>query len=161
MPIQNQMIVLDQFDQSPVVVFTARHIEMQINGGNRWVSLTQSLHKANGKMIYDSGPLQINGQPMFSAFQMDLKSRTINLIGFSKSVQHYVDDGKGAPQIPQGAMLHPGRLDGASSTLLLREDPLVPGFMPAGGFVPGGGRPLWINEVQVLPVPDLPLNPKR
>jgi hypothetical protein len=58
-------------------------------------------------------------------------------------------------------MLHPGRLDGASSTLLLREDPLVPGFMPAGGFVPGGGRPLWINEVQVLPVPDLPLNPKR
>jgi hypothetical protein len=88
---------------------------------------------------------------------VDLKSRTINLIGFSGSVQHYVDDGKGPPQIPQGAMLNPGHRDGTSSTLLLRENPLNPGFMPAGGL----RRPVWIDEVHVLPAPELPLNPKR
>jgi hypothetical protein len=134
MPVQNQMIVLDQFDQAPVVVFTARYNEIQMNGGNRPVSVTQTLHKGNGKMIYDSGPRQINGTaPMFSAFRMDLKSRTINLIGFSGSVQHYVDDGKGPPQIPQGAMLNPGLQDGTSTTLLVN-----PGFMPPNGFAPPG-----------------------
>jgi outer membrane protein assembly factor BamB len=156
MPVHNQMIVLDQFDQAPVVVFTARYNEIQING--RGVSVTQTLNKANGKMIYDSGPRQINSAaPMFTTFQVDLKSRTINLIGFSGSVQHYVDDGKGPPQIPQGAMLNPGHRDGTSSTLLLRENPLNPGFMPAGGL----RRPVWIDEVHVLPAPELPLNPKR
>jgi outer membrane protein assembly factor BamB/tetratricopeptide (TPR) repeat protein len=136
MPVHNQMIVLDQFDQAPVVVFTARYNEILINGSNRWVSVTQTLHKANGKMIYDSGPRQINTSPMFSAFQMDLKSRTINLIGFSGSVQHYLDDGKGPPQNPQGAMLNPRLQDAKSSTLLLN-----PGLVPANGFAPPGFVP--------------------
>ena len=111
MPIQNQMLVVDQFDQSPVLLFTTRYNEIMPNGGNRWVSVTQSLSKLNGKMVYDSGPKGINGaSPMFAMYQMDLKSRTINLIGYQDSVQHYVDDGKGPPPLPQGAMLPRGGL---------------------------------------------------
>jgi outer membrane protein assembly factor BamB/tetratricopeptide (TPR) repeat protein len=159
MPVQNQMIIVDQFDQSPVVLFTARYNQLHPNGGNGWVSATQSLHKATGKMVYEA-TRPINGaSPMFASFQLDLKSRTINLIGFSGSVQHYVDDGK-APPPPQGAMLHPGHLDGTSSTLLLREHRVDPGLMPGGGFRPGERvmrRPVWIDdEIQILPLPELP-----
>src|ERR1019366_6828829 len=102
------MIVLEQFDQSPIILFTARFMESTPNGGNRWVSNTQSLQKSNGKMVYESAPAQFNfnGQPMFSSLQLDLKARTINLIGFSTSVQHYIDEGKGPPPLPQGAMLN-------------------------------------------------------
>jgi outer membrane protein assembly factor BamB len=89
-PVQNQMIVLEQFEQSPIVLFTARYMEMLKEGGIRWVSTTQSLQKSNGKMIYDSGAKSINSVPMFTAFQLDLGSRTINLLSYAGSVRHYV-----------------------------------------------------------------------
>ncbi|MSQ94099.1 MAG: hypothetical protein EXR98_06030 [Gemmataceae bacterium] len=101
LPVHNQMIVLEQFEQAPIVIFSARYNEMLKNGGNRWVSVTQSLQKSNGKMVYDSGPRGINGfSPMFSAFHLDPRTRTLNLLGFSGSVQHYIDDGKGPPALP-------------------------------------------------------------
>ena len=62
-------------------------------------------------------------------FQIDLKSRTINLIGFSGSIQHYVDDGKGPPPMPQGAQLNPGV-----------NQPIIAGQpFPGGGFIPPNG----------------------
>jgi outer membrane protein assembly factor BamB len=155
MPVQNQMIVLEQFADSPIILFTARHMESTPNGGNRLMSQTQSLQKSNGKMRYESAPSQFfNGQPMFSSLQLDLKSRTINLIGLSISVQHYVDDGKGPPPLPQGAMLNPGLrpLGAASSTLLLQNG--NPGLMPPIGFFPPAPRimrrPIQLN-IQNLP----------
>src|SRR5205823_2196136 len=119
----------------------------------------QSLHKTNGKMIYDSGPKNINGaSPNFALFQMDLKARTINLIGYSGSVQHYVDDGKGPPPNPQGAMLQPGGLkDGTSNTVVVGQ----PGVAPNGQLLPGQlpGRAIrlrFADDMQVLPVQVLP-----
>lgn len=105
-PIQNQMIVLEQFDQLPIILFTTRYNEIIPNGGNRWTSVTQSIQKTNGLWVYD-GTRPINGQPMFSGLQVDAKSRTINLVGLSGSVQHYIDDGKGPPAFPLGAMNAP------------------------------------------------------
>lgn len=161
MPVQNQMIVLDQFEQSPVLLFTTRYNQMQPNGGNQWVSVTSSLHKANGKMIFDSGPRQINGAaPYFALLQMDLKSRTINLISYQKSVQHYVDDGKGPPPIPQGAMLNPGGVsDGTSNTIVLQ--PNVGGLLPPNA-VPGPAiRLRFADDVELIPVQQLPANRKQ
>jgi outer membrane protein assembly factor BamB/tetratricopeptide (TPR) repeat protein len=159
MPVQNQLLVVDQFEQSPVLTFTARYNSFQPNGGNMWVSVTQSLHKANGKMIYDSGPRNINGaSPMFATFQVDLKTRTVNLIGFSGSVQHYVDDGKAPP--PVGAMLQPG--GNTTATVF----PNISGIVPPNGQLPPGAIPLpnlRINRriVEAVPIQELPANPKR
>jgi hypothetical protein len=58
---------------------------------------------------------------MFFAYHMDMKARTINLIGFSGTVQHYVDDGKGPPPAAQGgAMLNPGAGPGNLMVPLVR-----------------------------------------
>jgi hypothetical protein len=95
----------------PVLVFTSRHMEILNNGGNRWVSTTQGIQKASGLWAYDSGSRPGNGNPWFTALQIDLKSRTINLVGASGSVQFYVDEGKGPPAYPQGAMNGAGNGD--------------------------------------------------
>jgi tetratricopeptide (TPR) repeat protein len=116
-PIQNQMIVLEQFDQMPVILFTARYNEL-INGGaggNRWVSTTQSIHKRSGKMVYDPGAKPSNSAAQFYAFNLDLKNGTINMIGFTGTIQHYIDDGRKPADVPGtnvGAALNP-YLDGA------------------------------------------------
>jgi outer membrane protein assembly factor BamB len=141
--IDNQMIVLEQFEQNPIVLFTARYNEPNFNtGGNRWVSVTQSLHKGTGKMIYDSGPVGINMAPFFFKFEIDLKSRTVNLLGLSGGVQHYVDEGKGPPPIQQGAQLNPGAQPG-----------LPPGFGFGGPIqgnfnVPIQGQPAPVGVIQ-------------
>lgn len=44
---------------------------------------------------------------MFSTLQMDMKARTLTLVGYGGSVQHYVDDGKAPPPV-QGAQLNRG-----------------------------------------------------
>jgi outer membrane protein assembly factor BamB len=95
-PIVHQLIVLEQFAALPVVLFSARYNEL-INGGvqgNRWVSVTQSLHKRTGKMVYDPPERRaVAGvAAQFHAFTLDLKAGTINLIGYNGSVQHYVDN---------------------------------------------------------------------
>lgn len=142
-PIKNQMLVVEQFEQSPILLFTARYNEILGNGGNRWVSVTQSYSKSTLKWIHDSGPRGINGfSPMFFAFQVDHKTRTVNLIGFSGAVQHYVDDGKGPPPAPQGAMLQPGDagappvgFGGPNGFGGMAPPPI--GFQPPNGFQPG------------------------
>ena len=163
MPVQNQLLVVDQFEQSPILLFTARYIEFRPNGGNMWQSVTLSLNKTNGKMIYDSGSKQINGSPMFALFQMDLKSRTINLMSHSQSVQHYVDEGKGPPPLPQaGAMLNRDFQNDKLTILELKQrDVFVPNIaFPPNGFNP----PVRIMRrvvIQDLPPLELPELPKR
>jgi outer membrane protein assembly factor BamB len=117
MPIQNQLMVVDQFDRSPLLVFTARYNELRPNGGNTWQSVTQSLSKTNGKMVYDSGAKSVNGvSPMFALFQIDSKARAVRLIGYTNSVEHYIDEGKGPPPAPTGSLSNP-----RDGTELVRE----------------------------------------
>jgi outer membrane protein assembly factor BamB len=162
-PVKNQMIVLDQFENSPIVVFTTRYNEILPNGGNRWVSVTESYHKGNGKMIYDSGPRNINGfSPTFTVFQTDLKTRTINLIGFSGSVQHYVDDGKAPPPVP-GAMRNPGNpFDATTEQARILRGAINQDvgqkkifMLPPDGLLPGDRERILRALIDPLPI-DLP-----
>jgi hypothetical protein len=156
MPMQNQMIVLDQFDQSPIILFTVRYNEIMANGGNRWVSVTQSIHKANGKMVYDSGAVQTNGAaPMFTALQMDLKTRTINLIGFARTVQHYIDDGKGPPPA-QGALNMPAGINQGNFGYGSAPAGVGQAVPPRPVPVPVPNVRIRANGVQVLPAQVLP-----
>ena len=84
--IAHQMLILEQFDQLPVLLFSARYIEPGINVVS-WKSLTQSLDKNSGKFIYDNGPENNNGAPQFFGFSVDSRAGTINMIGFTGTIQ--------------------------------------------------------------------------
>lgn len=111
-PMHNQMLVLEQFDDLPVAIFSVRYNEL-INGGangNRWVSITQSINKRTGKMVYDVGPKSSNSAAQYYAFQVDQRNSTINLTGYGGTLQHYIDDGRKVetPVQTKGEVLPPG-----------------------------------------------------
>jgi hypothetical protein len=158
-PIENQMIVLEQFEQMPVVLFSSRYNEIiPNNGGLRWPCVTQALSKASGLWVHDSTNYG-NSNPWYSELKVDLKSRTINLVSSNKSVQVYVDDGKGPPAFPQGAFLQ-------------QPNPYDP-TSPYGAFNPYGQPPVAVPPINGLapgarimraPVPRLdvvPVDPKK
>ena len=94
--LDNQMLVLEQFDLLPIMLLSTRYNEMIDGGvqGSRWQTLTQSLHKETGKLVFDSGARPSTANPQFDAFSIDLRCGTINLFGFSTTIQHYIDDGR-------------------------------------------------------------------
>lgn len=142
-PLNNQMVILEQFDQLPIILFSSRYNEL-INagaGGNRWVSLTQSLDKKTGKVIWDPGPSSSNSAAQYFAFNLDLKGGAINMIGFSNTVQHYVDDGRKPADVPGGGGATPGNMPPGMGN----GDPM---FFPDGRVI---RRP-----VRVPPAPPLP-----
>lgn len=152
-PIANQLLVVDNFDVSPALIFTTRYIQINPKTGNTWVSVTQSISKTNGKWVYDSGPRNFNGAaPMFSTFQIDLKTRSVNLIGLGGAVQHYIDDGKAPPPL-QGAMLNaPGGF--AGNPAFPPDDPKL----IANPVFPGIVQP--VIRVPIRKAAPLPVRPK-
>jgi outer membrane protein assembly factor BamB/tetratricopeptide (TPR) repeat protein len=109
-PMYSQMIILEQFETLPILLFSARYVEPVKGqpGNQRWVSVTQSIDKRSGKMIYDPiNPRQGNGQPTFHTFSIDLKAGTLELIGQTMTVLHYVDDGRKRPEL-ESRLLPPG-----------------------------------------------------
>jgi hypothetical protein len=109
--IDNQMLVLEQFDLLPILLFSTRYTELVAVGGGQgaqWRWATQSLQKATGKMIFDSGTRPSDGSAQFESFTLDLRGGTINMLGPRSSIQHYIDDGRKI-ELPPGvtAMIGP------------------------------------------------------
>jgi outer membrane protein assembly factor BamB len=107
-PIVNQLVVLDYFDVLPVLLFTAHYNEKPTGGvgQGRWVSVTQSIHKHTGKMVYN--PVEHhsgNTSAQFHALTIDTREGTINMIGVNgqSSIQHYVEDGRQRSAEARGA----------------------------------------------------------
>jgi tetratricopeptide (TPR) repeat protein len=94
-PIVNQQVVLEQFQSLPVVLFSARYYQLlnEANNARRWVASTQSIHKATGRMVWDSG-FRDAATPQYQLLSIDLKAGTINLVGYGVTLQHYIDDGR-------------------------------------------------------------------
>jgi hypothetical protein len=78
-------------------------------GGSRWASVTQSIDKNTGKLIFDSSAKAANNAlpfaasaPQFAAFNLDLVNGTVNMIGLpgTSTVQHYIDDGRKPAPVP-------------------------------------------------------------
>jgi hypothetical protein len=148
--IDNQMLVLEQFDLLPIMVFSVRYHELIGGGaqGQRWVHYTQSIQKGNGKLVYDSGsrflnPTNVNNA-YYDAFTLDVKTGTINLTGFNGTLQHYIDDGRAVPT-PAGATMGPGTTAPTAGMPL----PLPPGVRIIRNVQP---LPAQI-QIQVLPAP--------
>lgn len=144
-PLINQMVILEQFESLPVLIFSSRYNEL-INGGaggNRWVSVTQSLNKRSGKVIWDPGNRPSNSAAQFYAFNFDPRGGAVNMIGFGGTLQHYIDDGRKAPDVPGAPM--PGA--GGPQPGLPGADGVIgpPGVLPA----PGVRRPIMIRPVEI------------
>jgi hypothetical protein len=156
-PVLNQMLVVDQFKYLPALVLTSRYMEMGQNNamggfnpgvGQRWVLATQCIAKANGKRLYDpTGRGTPNGNAQFAGLAIDPKAGTVNLIGYTGTVQMYIDDGK-QPREPR-------RNDGGG----LQEQETPPAVqLPPVGAPPGGAdRPV----IQIRPRAAPPALPPR
>jgi hypothetical protein len=101
----NQMILLQDFQELPMVVFTAQYHQM-VNargGGFNQVTATLTIHKINGKRIFDE---QITsgfppGQPtQFYALRIDRRNGTIDLISPTMRLRHYIKDEKNGTDKP-------------------------------------------------------------
>jgi hypothetical protein len=154
--IDNQMMIMEQFDLLPVMLFSVRYNEM-IGGpggplGNRWISASASVQKSHGKLVYDSGSRPSNSNAQFDAFNLDLKAGTINMIGHAGTVQHYIDDGRKVP-LPPGA-----------TTMTAPTAPTMP---TTGAIMPGNAGNLRIIRAQpqillpALPIPEAPPVPLK
>jgi len=95
----NQMMIVDQFKDLPIMLFTARSQKPQNAGGiNRGgviqVAATLSFDKRTGKRIYDKEFQNQSNQ--FHALNVNLQAGTIELVCYNLKIVHYVDGTGGA-----------------------------------------------------------------
>jgi hypothetical protein len=87
-PIQ-QLLVLDQFEDLPVLLFTSRWHRMMGAGVNRWMvngASVKVVDKRTGKIKYDQPELNLNNAQQFHAFKVDLQKGTIELTSYNFKV---------------------------------------------------------------------------
>lgn len=152
-PMENQLIVVENFDRQPVLLFTSRYNERLAGGGNRWVSWTRSVHKRSGKVLYDPGARQSNSAAQYYGFQCDPRSGTLTLLGFQGSLQHFVDDGRRPAPAP-GAVSDAGNTP-VYPPVPFTGPPLPPGVLPPQ-VMPQPGIRLPINVRPPIRRIDLP-----
>jgi outer membrane protein assembly factor BamB len=92
---QNQMLVLDQFKDLPILLFCARSQELVNMGGfrqsNNMMSSIRSIEKRTGKLIYDKRAAT-NQSPQFHALIANVAAGTVELIGPNLRIVHYLDN---------------------------------------------------------------------
>ncbi|HYT92242.1 MAG TPA: hypothetical protein VEL76_26245, partial [Gemmataceae bacterium] len=165
----NQMLVLEQFRNLPILLFSVRYTEPLQGGvgGARMVSYTGSVAKDTGSVIWwPPQARQSNGSAQFYAFNIDVKAGTINMIGYNGTVQHYIDDGR---KVNGAGNRGPGAGPGAQPPILHDQPPRI--IVPPGKRLPPGGRGrvgggiMPAPQPQVLPLDRLPVRdaavPKR
>jgi outer membrane protein assembly factor BamB len=107
-PVENQMVVLEQFQDLPILLFTARvnkgvnvGINVQARGLNAARGVSQmpvilSMDKHTGRRLKD-GPPQSDfpqAQGSFHSLRIDRKNGTIDLVAHNLIVRHYLDTGE-------------------------------------------------------------------
>jgi outer membrane protein assembly factor BamB len=91
-----QMLVLEQFRDSPVLIFTAsqrRPMNMggNVRGGIMQVAVFRSIDKRTGKLVWDKE--YQNQSSQFYALNMNLQAGTVELVGYNLKILHYLDTG--------------------------------------------------------------------
>jgi outer membrane protein assembly factor BamB len=99
-PIESQLLVVEQFDQMPILLMTCRRSHLSKGVQGRVESAITALHKETGKAVYESG--WRNGTIwQYVDLQTDARRGVVNLIGNSSSVQFHLEDGRKV-EPPQG-----------------------------------------------------------
>jgi hypothetical protein len=90
--VENQMIVLEQFEDLPIVLFTARYQKWIQNGPGRNVQqvwAVKSIQKSNGKLLLDREDLTTGNN--FHDLRVDNRGQKIEFIGNQTKIIHYLN----------------------------------------------------------------------
>jgi outer membrane protein assembly factor BamB len=90
--IENQMLVLEQFEDVPMLLFTARWQRWQINGPARNVVqevAVESRDKRTGKLLYENKNVP-NGMN-FHALTIDARAGKIEFVGYQMKITHLLN----------------------------------------------------------------------
>lgn len=90
-----QMMVLDQFQDLPILLFTSRYNKAAVQqGGLRrgavQVVAVKSIDKRLGKILFDK-PEMANSNQLFHALKIDYPKRTIELIAHNLRIRFYAE----------------------------------------------------------------------
>ena len=98
--IESQLLVVEQFDQMPILLMTCRRSHLSKGFQPRVESAITALHKETGKAVYESG-WRPGTTWQYVDLQTDARRGVVNLIGSSSSVQFHLEDGRKV-EPPQG-----------------------------------------------------------
>ncbi len=102
----DQMLVLDRFEELPVLLFTSTYQQWVINGAARHVkqeTKAASIEKRTGKRLYDNPNLP-NGM-QFHTLHVDARAGTVDFTGYQLKITHHLNGppkagGPGKPAVP-------------------------------------------------------------
>jgi outer membrane protein assembly factor BamB/tetratricopeptide (TPR) repeat protein len=116
--VPNQILLIDQFRESPILVFTARYNKPPLNPGGfnkgafQQVVATMTIEKRTGKRLFDR-EFQNNTMQQFHAYTVNPQEQVIELISYGMKIQHYlVSDG---PEKRSDSRARPKERAGAES----------------------------------------------
>ena len=151
--IDNQLIIVEQFENLPVMLFSARY-PTQVGVQLGWLTSTQCLLRETGKRLYWNVQKPGAAAAPFGTFAIDTRDGSINLVGSfrNSSVQIYVDDGR--PRLCAGAPAGAGAMMPAPGMDMgFGPGGFGPGGFGPGGFNPGGFGPGGPIIIQPFPLP--------
>jgi outer membrane protein assembly factor BamB len=96
--VPNLMMIVDQFHDMPILLFTAQFNRMVNPGAMRAApqhyAAVRSIDKRTGKLLWDKD--YPNNHQQFYALNMNLQAGTIDLVSYNLKIQHYLENGAGA-----------------------------------------------------------------
>jgi outer membrane protein assembly factor BamB len=81
----DQVLVLDQYQDLPILLFTCRSQQL-MNGGVFQMTRTMSIEKSTGKVLYDKQSQ--NNNTNFHTLSIDSRAGTMDLIGYNIKIRH-------------------------------------------------------------------------
>jgi outer membrane protein assembly factor BamB/tetratricopeptide (TPR) repeat protein len=97
--VPNQILLIDQFRECPILVFTAKYHKPnagRFNPGTiQQVVATMTIEKRTGKRLFDR-EFQNNTAQQFYAFTVNPQEQVIELISYGMKIQHYL-----VPDVPE------------------------------------------------------------
>ena len=97
-PVEEQMLLLDSFEESPVLLMTALQVRQPpafpgVPGGNQvQVSCTRSIDKRTGKVLYRKEQNDANNAPdQFYLLEVNARTGTVDLVNSNMRLRHVIE----------------------------------------------------------------------
>ncbi len=101
-PIEEEFLLLDLFEESPVLLMTALQARPTMGvpgapGGNPiQVACTRSIDKRTGKVLYRKEEADNNNADQFYLLQVEARTGTVDLVNSTMRLRHVIESVKGA-----------------------------------------------------------------
>src|SRR5260370_31401880 len=124
--VEHQMVLLEQFQDLPMVLFTAKYTKVDARGLQRQTTGTRSIDKRTGKLIWpqpprpgdpsdtESGAMPPQSHGQFHTLPIDRHNGVVDLVSNNMRLRHYVGNngmpglnGSAAPAINWDAQPRP------------------------------------------------------